>query len=181
MRATLRPHIDYPAPAIAIEVEAGRSGDRLSLTYRVTGDVAAVRWPAPAPPGRADELWRHTCFEAFVTPAQGEAYCEINLSPSGQWATYRFTGYRTGMAPASAEPAPFGPQVTAKTELLLPTEVDLSRVAGVTGASWRLGLTAIIEASDGRMSYWSVAHPSGKPDFHHRDCLALELAAPDGA
>jgi len=179
MRATLRPHIDYPGPAIAIDAEARRSGDRLSLAYRVSGEVAAVRWPAPATPGRADELWRHTCFEAFVAPALGEAYGEINLSPSGRWATYRFAGYRTGMELASVELAPFGPRVTAKTELRLATEVDLGRLAGLAGASWRLGLTAVIEAQDGRISYWSVVHPPGKPDFHHRDCLALELAAPD--
>jgi hypothetical protein len=178
MRATLRPHLDYPGPAITIEAEAKRSGDRLSLTYRVTGDVAAVRWPAPAPPGRADELWRHTCFEAFVAPAQAEAYCEINLSPSGQWATYRFTGYRSGMTRADAEVTPFRPQVT-ETGLWLATEVDLVDVAGLAGAIWRLGLTAVTEAADGRISYWSLAHPAGKPDFHHRDCLALELAAPE--
>jgi hypothetical protein len=180
MRVTLRPHIDYPGPAIAIEVEAGRSGDRLSLAYRLSGDVAAVRWPAPAPPGRADELWRHTCFEAFVAPLHSQGYCEVNFSPSGQWATYCFAGYRTGMELASAEPAPFSPRVMAKTELLLPTEVDLGRLVGLAGSPWRLGLTAVIEAADGRVSYWSMAHPTGKPDFHHPDCLALELAAPDG-
>jgi hypothetical protein len=181
MRATLRPHVDYPCPAIAIEAEAARSGDRLSLAYRVSGDVAAVRWPAPAPPGRADELWRRTCFEAFVAPAGSDAYCEINLSPSGQWATYRFTGYRSGMEHAQAEAAPFAPSLQGQTELLLATDVDLGPVAGLDGAAWRIGLTAVIQAADGRLSYWSVAHPRGKPDFHHRDCLALELAAPEAS
>ena len=27
------------------------------------------------------------------------------------------------------------------------------------------------------MSYWALAHPPGKPDFHHPDCFALELPA----
>jgi hypothetical protein len=178
MRATLRPHVDYPCPAIAIEAEAERSGDRLSLAYRLSGDVAAVRWPPPAPPGRADELWRRTCFEAFTAAAVSDAYCEINLSPSGQWATYRFNGYRSGMERTPAEVAPFAPRLEGKTELLLATEVDLAQVDGLAGEPWRLGLTAVIQAADGRLSYWSLAHPRGKPDFHHRDCLALELAAP---
>ena len=180
MRATLRPHVSYPGPSVAIEAEAARSGDRLSLTYRVKGDVAGVRWPAPAEPGRADELWRHTCFEAFVAPVEDEAYCEINLSPSGQWATYRFAGYRLGMAPAAAEVAAFSPQLKAPDELVLAAEVDLGQVAGLARAPWRLGVTAMIEAANGRVSYWSVGHPPGKPDFHHRDCLALELPAPQG-
>jgi hypothetical protein len=181
MRATLRPHIDYPGPSIAIEAEVGRSGDRLSLAYRLTGAVAAVRWPPPAPAGRADELWRHTCFEAFVASAEGEAYCEVNLSPSGQWATYQFTRYRTGMEPASAAATPYAPRLVGETELRLETEVDLRGLAELAGKPWRLGLTAVIEAADGRVTYWSVAHPAGKPDFHHRDCLALELAAPGPA
>jgi hypothetical protein len=181
MLATLRPHLAYPGPAIAIAAEAERSGDRLSLAYRLTGDVAAVRWPAPAPPGRADELWRHTCFEAFVAPALGEAYCEINLSPSGQWAAYRFARYRTGMEATPAEAAPYEPRLTGAAELRLETEVDLGGMAELAGQPWRLGLTAVVEAADGRVTYWSVAHPRGKPDFHHRDCLALELAAPGRA
>ena len=44
---------------------------------------------------RTDELWRTTCFEAFVRTDGG--YVEYNLSPSGAWAAYRFDGYREGM------------------------------------------------------------------------------------
>src|SRR5689334_5404114 len=145
MRAPFKPHIAYPGPGIAIEAEAARAGDRLSVSYRVSGKVAAVRWPAPANPGRADELWRHTCFEAFVAPTEGAAYCEINLSPSGQWATYRFEGYRLAMAAAEAEVSPFSPELKGASELLLTAEVDLSQVGWLAGATWRLGLTAVIE------------------------------------
>jgi hypothetical protein len=45
-------------------------------------------------------------------------------------------------------------------------------------AVWRLGLSAVIEETSGRKSYWALAHPKGKPDFHHADCFTLELAAP---
>jgi hypothetical protein len=43
------------------------------------------------------------------------------------------------------------------------------------GASWRLGLSAVIEETSGRISYWALAHPPGKADFHHSDCFAHEL------
>jgi hypothetical protein len=39
----------------------------------------------------------------------------------------------------------------------------------------RLGLSAVIEATDGTISYWALAHPSDKPDFHHPDSFVLEL------
>jgi hypothetical protein len=42
---------------------------------------------------------------------------------------------------------------------------------------WRLGLAAITEDTRGGKSYWALAHPSGKPDFHHFDCFAHELSA----
>jgi hypothetical protein len=43
------------------------------------------------------------------------------------------------------------------------------------GAAWRLGLSAVIEEAGGRQSYWALAHPQGRPDFHHSDCFALEV------
>jgi hypothetical protein len=41
---------------------------------------------------------------------------------------------------------------------------------------WRLGLSAIIEEASGRRSYWALAHPPGKPDFHHPDSFALRVS-----
>jgi hypothetical protein len=34
----------------------------------------------------------------------------------------------------------------------------------------------VIEDDQGRISYWALAHPASKPDFHHRDGFALVLA-----
>ena len=31
-------------------------------------------------------------------------------------------------------------------------------------------------AACGGISYWALAHPPGKPDFHHADGFALELS-----
>ena len=43
-------------------------------------------------------------------------------------------------------------------------------------ATWRLGLSAVVETGEG-LSYWALAHAPGRADFHHRDCFALELPA----
>jgi hypothetical protein len=43
-------------------------------------------------------------------------------------------------------------------------------------APWRLGLSALIEDTSGCKSYWALAHPPGKPDFHHADCFAYEFS-----
>lgn len=173
---TLTRHPDTPCDAVdAIEVEAVRAAGRLALRYRLVGRPDGLVLPPPAAPVRTDELWRHTCFEAFVRPAPGEAYLEVNLAPSGEWAAYRFDGYRAGMAPAEVgapgitfAATPAGCELTAAVELAEP-------------GPWQVALTAVIEERSGRISYWSLAHPPGRPDFHSPDCLALELPAPLGA
>jgi hypothetical protein len=38
---------------------------------------------------------------------------------------------------------------------------------------WRLGLAAVLEETNGHKSYWALAHPPGKADFHHSDCFTL--------
>jgi hypothetical protein len=43
-------------------------------------------------------------------------------------------------------------------------------------APLHLGLSAVLEETNGRKSYWALAHPPGKADFHHADCFALELS-----
>ena len=155
-------HLATPCEAVsAIEVEATRPAPgRLALTYRVTGDAARLVVPPPTAPARTDELWRTTCFEAFVRPDGGEAYCEFNLAPSGAWAAYRFGGYRAGMAPLETV-APAVAFVVTDTGCELAAALELPAAGPV-----RLGLSAVIEERGGRKSYWALAHAGERPDFH---------------
>lgn len=95
---TLVPHPDFaPLSVQGIDVMLACGGDgRWLVEYRVQGAGDLVT-PAPAPPRRADELWKATCFELFIRPEEGNGYYEFNFAPSGEWAAYRFGGYRAGM------------------------------------------------------------------------------------
>lgn len=172
MRVALMPHPETPSsPIDRIEVEVKRVGKgTLVLTYRAVGDLARLRIPQNQLPGRADKLWRHTCFEAFVK-GEGGSYYELNLSPSSRWAAYRFDGYRTGMADAPLEPWSTQ-RIELADELKLIAEV---MIGGLASDPWTLALSAVIEDIDGAISYWALAHPSDKPDFHHPDSFVLEL------
>lgn len=173
MRNRLVPHPAFPSTAATtIGVDIVRDGAKISLLYTVEGDLGLVLWPQPMAPTRADELWKHTCFEAFIQPAGRAGYTELNLSPSGRWATYQFDGYRAGMRDAAAVP------MFAWQSPTLRASVELSDMAAV---NWRLGLTAVIEAIDGSKSYWALQHPAGPPDFHNADCFVARLPAPDRA
>lgn len=173
MLVTLTPHPDTPSAAIdRIEVDVERRGEFLWLRYAVYGDLSRVRWPEAAEPDRADGLWRHTCFEVFAPADDG--YREFNLSPSGAWASYRFEGYRSGMARADER---------AQVLELEATEawVTLEALVEAPPEAARIGLSAVIEDVDGNLSYWALAHPPGKPDFHHPDSFALTLPPPEPA
>ena len=108
MRQALRLHPDSLCAASArIEVEVARPrAGSLVLSYVVTGKIGDLRLPPVTASARADELWQHTCFEAFLRPSPGEAYYEFNFAPSTQWAAYRFDGYRSGMRVAGEIAAP---------------------------------------------------------------------------
>jgi hypothetical protein len=148
--------------------------ERLAIRYVLEGDCARIRIPAPRPPRRADGLWRRTCFEIFLLKPDREGYFEYNFAPSGEWALYDFTSYREA-APLVEVVAPeifverreAGLEVD--TAVVLPPPLEASRPLNI-------GVASVIEDNAGALSYWALRHPSGKPDFHHRDNFMLELS-----
>ena len=167
MRATMLPYPDdgrvYPQ---GISVEFEREGGLLWLRFIVDDNPDFIVWPGAAPIGRVDQLWKQTCFEAFVTTDDG--YREFNLSPSGQWASYRFDGYRQGMRPADEVCVVEGLDA-GRDYVALEGRIELPAEAR------KLALSAVIETVDGAKTYWALAHPSDKPDFHHPVSFVLDL------
>ena len=170
----LSPHPASPPPAVhEIAAEASRRAGALHLAYTLQGELARVAWPAPRPSLRADELWRTSCFEAFVR-APGEAgYFELNFSPSTEWAAYRFSGYREGMGSASETAASIEIARTATSFALTATVQGLHGLPA--DGPWLVGLSAVLEDIAGATSYWALAHARGKPDFHHPASFALRV------
>ena len=94
-----------PVSGIAVEVRlAGPT--TLVCNYSLHGDIGRVRVSGAGTGRRADGLWQHTCFEAFIAPQGAAGYYEFNFSPTLDWAAYQFTDYRDGMAPAQLTQAP---------------------------------------------------------------------------
>ena len=164
----LSPHPESPRIELSVSVLVSAEPRELVLHYRVSGDTAAVRWPEPQGGGMADGLWRHTCFEAFVGRAQAAAYHEFNFSPAGDWAAYAFSGPRQR---ASADQLPLAPRLQwqrADDTLTLTVELPRQALPAADHTDLLLGLSAVIEARDGQLSCWALAHPAPQPDFHHR-------------
>lgn len=166
-----------PAPVLRAGIER-RSG-RLSLRYVLGGTVRNVRLSERASePQRADDLWTQTCFEAFLAPAGGEAYWEINLSPSGDWNVYRFDGYRRGMQPETRVTAAVTEFERASCgTVTLRAAIDLAPLPELALGALDASLAAVVQMSDGMRSYWAVAHETDRPDFHRRGSFVIRLGA----
>jgi len=142
--------------------------NRLTLSYTLAGDIQALLIPPRRPFRRVDQLWRHTCCEAFISAPGTAAYWECNFSPSTEWAIYRFRAYREGMG-IGENAAPLALSVASNAQRLdLSATLDLRQFPLPEGAGgFRLALSAVIEEVSGRISYWALRHPTGQPDFHH--------------
>jgi len=146
-----------------------------ALAFALAGDLSALRIPEPRTPRRMDGLWRHSCFEVFVTAGEDPGYREFNFSPSGEWAVYAFRSYRDG-GELEIEPAPG--IVVRRSMNRLELDAEICQDFLPPGRPLRLGLSAVMENADGELSYWALRHPPGKPDFHHTDAFALQLVLP---
>ena len=172
--------IHHPAhpPSLVRSIEArfiGFDHTWVRVRWKVLG-AANLVVPAFSGKGRADELWKTTCFELFLQ-APGEAgYAEINLSPSERWNVYDFTGRREGM---SERPMPREPDCAMRQGTDMAIFDAAIPAAGLPPYPWRCGMSAVIEEAGGAKSYWALVHGNdAAPDFHDPACFTHEVAAP---
>ena len=166
-------------PVRALVASAEREGEgALRFRYQLDADLSAVRIPATSTPRQTDELWKHTCFEAFIACSpRTDAYCELNFSPSTEWAVYSFESYRAGMVALAV--APRIDVTRAGSQLLVDARIDMR---GLLPERWQapdmklsIALSAVIEDDSGRIFYWALKHAPDKPDFHHAAGFILEV------
>ena len=142
----------------------------LHFDFQLTGkiDDLAISTFEPAKAQRKDRLWEHTCFEIFLGKHGMPDYLEFNLSPSGDWNVYSFSGYREGMRPAVCfDTLPFEIKILPVQTLKLKAAIDLKVLKDYSDID--VGLSAILEQKDGIKSYWAVSHPGDIPDFHSKE------------
>ena len=176
----LQPHPEAFSPPLSIAAELiWREAGPLSLSFVVlpTDESSTTKAfiehlvglsSVPMTSGRRrDDLWQHTCFEAFLALPDQLAYWELNVSPSRDWNLYRFCGYRQGGEP---EPAAVAPSVSLQPVgrgLRCAIELDPS---GFWPASIvpDIALTMVVDHAPGCLSYWALHHPGKQADFHDR-------------
>ena len=171
----LEAHRAYPPLAVssvAVRI-VSRDANWLRLRWRVEGS-GKLLVPPFAGKGRADELWRTTCFELFLQPDGGSSYCEFNLSPSERWAAYDFEDRREGMAD---RPVPREPECTMRLGSSFAIFDAAIPAAALPEGECAAGLTCVLEEEGGIKSFWALCHPQDEPDFHDPACFTAQLAA----
>ncbi len=175
VHASLTAHPDNPPGSVGrVGVTLLQKPDgRLTLAYAIHGPGSFMRIPTAENPAPADALWRTTCCELFIGTGDSNGYREFNFSPSGQWAACDFSDYRVRAPALPRLPTPRIWSAYYQNRLRL----DATLPVGALPASACLpcALAVIIEAHDGRLGYWALGHPPGRPDFHHRSGFTLCL------
>ena len=165
-----------------LEASVGRSRDgTLRVAFRLQGAISHLRLPAPGPARIGSRLWEHSCFELFIAREGDPSYHELNVSPSREWALYAFRAHREPAVPSARAEVEALEISERRSEERFEIEASLglfSLSATYGGARLRIGLSAVLETTDGRLSYWALRHPRDRPDFHHPDAFALLLEPP---
>jgi len=179
----LAPHPAFgPGPVRSLHAHtAFEPGGRLTVEFDLRGDLARLQLaPASAAARRRSELWRHTCFELFAGRHADHGYLEFNFAPSGDWAAWAFSDYRSGARELEAVHVGVSTGGVDAGHWRLRAQAEFTAAhdfADTAGRSviWWLNLAAVIEAVDGSLTYWAAHHAGVRPDFHDRASFCVPL------
>ena len=169
-------HPSTPSP-LQIEISSNATclaNGKLQLHYVLQGNLEQIQLPQQCKPEQKDNLWQHTCFEAFIGCSGEMHYHEYNISPSGCWAIYAFKNYRQ----QKQYKPPHEPNIEI-TQDKHRLEINVSLPAStlptsLSNQALQIGLSAVIESKNQQKTYWALNHPLDTPDFHHHRGFVLK-------
>ncbi len=183
MRRTLFPFSPTPHP-LKFEIVFQLSAKQLTIVYYLIGATNHILLldQATAGSNRTDELWKSTCFEWFLKSSKSKKYWEFNSAPTGLWNFYELDDYRTNLKVSALIDAP-------KITVLHPpsggnayqfkVEINLKNLFAKENELIKNGyfaVTSVIQWRSGEVSYFSLQHPSNKPDFHSNAGFTISLS-----
>jgi len=164
-----------PSIDVVINGQIERAESTIEVHYVVSGDLSRVLWPTfNSSHQRKNELWNHTCFELFILPIHHSQYCEYNLSPSGSWNAYGFSGYRAGKQNLPIDAIEIRMEQDTENSCVLNSSIPLIDTARSSTAM--VGISAVIEDRQHRLHYYALTHMGERPDFHLKESFIIELS-----
>lgn len=150
--------------------------DSIDISFQLTGSLENILFDPPQENHkRTDNLWQKTCFELFVKNDIDSNYWEYNLSPSGNWAIYAFESYRKGkFDELSIQGIPITTrqetnQFTLNSYITLPDKLSRQNL--------KIGLTTVVQDTNGDIYYYALKHTEKQPDFHVADSFTINITS----
>ncbi|WP_413584654.1 DOMON-like domain-containing protein [Bdellovibrio sp. HCB274] len=154
------------------------SPDEVILEFFLLGPTRHLHFPpqredAEGTVPRRDELWKTTCLEAFFSFDQNadSPYLEVNCSPNGDWNAYSFISYRQGMKADGTASVSLSHRSLESDQAVFRVKIQSPALRQFK----KLGITAVIEFSDGSKSYYALSHPGTQADFHNKAAFSYSL------
>ncbi|MHB1015697.1 MAG: DOMON-like domain-containing protein [Desulfurivibrionaceae bacterium] len=170
----LQPFPGQDSGTVSIEGSLKRTPKTLVLSFVLQGNLDDIVLPAAAKRTRCDNLWQATCLEMFWAEEGKKNYWELNLAPTGAWNVYAFTEYRTGMHREERVGEPRIETAHTAGSFSLTAELKVGNLL-TNKAPLRVGVSGVLQHHDSRLSYWSLAHPKDRPDFHAPQTFLLRV------
>ncbi|HIJ90383.1 MAG: DOMON-like domain-containing protein [Desulfobulbaceae bacterium] len=171
---SLHPFPGQNSGGVNIHGAIERTNRAILLSFLLQGNLCDLVLPTAAEPKRCDNLWQSTCLELFWAEEGGKNYWELNLAPTGDWNVYAFTDYRTGMHQEDRVAGPLTETHRTEDSFSLTGELKITNLHG-GHTPLRVGISAVLQHRNNRLSYWALAHPEEKPDFHAPRTFLLQL------
>ncbi|MFA7382496.1 MAG: DOMON-like domain-containing protein [Desulfurivibrionaceae bacterium] len=151
-----------------------RTEQAMVLSFLLHGNLGGLVFPAAPEEKRCDNLWQATCLEMFWAEEGKKNYWELNVAPNGAWNVYAFTGYRTGMREEGRIGEPIITTHRTADSFSLTAELGTGSLQP-GNPPLRVGVSAVLQHRDSRLSYWALAHPADGPDFHSPQTFLLRV------
>ncbi len=171
---SLHPFSGQDSSGVTIQGAITRTGQALILSFVLQGNMGDLVLPTTTERTRCDNLWQATCLEIFWAEEGKKNYWELNLAPNGGWNVYAFTDYRTGMCQEDRIAEPRIETERTQESFSLTAELGIGNLH-TDNTPLRVGVSGVLQHRDTRLSYWALAHPEAKPDFHTPQSFLLRL------
>lgn len=160
---------------LRIQAAITQQQKQVTLDFHLLGDLDEVKFPdMKAPTERMNNLWEHTCLEAFFAWDRHPYYWELNLSPSGDWNLYSFRKYRIGQKlERKVDSIVYQVSKWDSRQYRAAVTLDLEKILPSHPVQLEFSLTSVIETQVGSKSYWAFSHCGSQPDFHLRDSFVI--------
>ena len=154
-----------------IEIKASLevNRERVIVEYIVTGELNNYIFEnLKVKQQRANELWKATCFELFISPRESLNYWELNISTSKEWNCYAFDNYKENMREEKNISIPNIEITQKKDTYILSCELNFG-IGGVSPEHSNFNLAIILLDTDRVRHFYSINKKNGIVDFHNKD------------